>query len=147
MLLELAKIKEIFEDITMPVLVVMYCSPGLKFAAGPFKNDLEKCDIKTINALKFYQALQSLSVLATNESKSRKRLSVPDLTNTPSERGDVMNILGDGDDGDDDVGQASPIELGITMQVSCDVDEVNKEQDHQLENEDFLAYIVRTENV
>jgi len=153
MLLDLAKIKEnhddvaIFEDITLPVLVGMYCSPGLKFAAGPFKSDLEKCEIKTINALKIYQALQSLSVMATNDSKSRKNLTAPELTNTPSESDDVMNILGDGDDVDDDVGQASPINLGITMQESYDVDGVNKEQDHQLENEDFLAFIVRTEDV
>jgi len=150
MLLDLANIKEndadavTFEDLSLLVLVGMYCSPGLQFAAQPFKTDLEKCSIRTINALKMYKALQSLSKLATTVNDSRIALATPELTRTPSDNDEVTNIGLDEEINDQD---ATSIDLRDAMQESTDGGGDNEQVSSQLENDDFLAYIVRTEKV
>ena len=143
MLLELARIKdndadvETFQDLSLEFLVGMYCSPGLKFAAGPVKCDLEKCSIKPINAVKMYQALQSLSLLAKNDPNSRKTSTI----NTPviSEDGDDVTIIEDEEEVYNNLDQSS-IDLGSTMQQSAD-------DSQQRDDEEFFDYVVRTEKV
>mgnify|MGYP007082277960 CR=1 FL=1 len=144
MLLDLAKIKandtdtETFEDITVPVLISMYCSPGLKFAAQPVKDDLQKCNIKPINTLKMYTALQCLSKLATNDNITRATIT------TSPDTFDLTNVADE--EIDDDLGGIS-LDLRSSMEESPNDYGSDDGKGRQLENEDYLTFFVRTEEV
>jgi len=53
----------------------MYCSPELKFAFKPFKDDLKECSVKRINTIKIFKALQDLSKEASDYYKTQNATS------------------------------------------------------------------------
>lgn len=138
----------IFEDITLNVMLGMYCSPGLKFAAKEFKEDLEKCSIKTLNALKMYKSLQNLSKLATNYNNLKIAASVANTPLSASAKTPNSDLTEENQiDIDDDLGTIS-IDLRNTMQelVVLPTNAIdNVDEQSQLEGEDYMSYLVRTE--
>jgi hypothetical protein len=123
----------ILEDINLKVLIGMYCSPGLEFAPKPFKDDLKECSVKTINTIKIYKALQDLSKDASDYYKTRSAtFIVPD---------EPIKFPEDGTGELED--PMTPLNISVDL-----VNITGKTPDKeglQLEGEDFLGYIVRTE--
>ena len=130
---------EIFEDITLPVIVSMYCSPGLKFEAKQFKEDLIKCDVKIRNALKIYKALQELSKAAVKYDKSKTTTPTLAIIEPRSMTTPDVNLLLD------DVDNAS-IDLGSLMQESSSLP-ADGDANVQREGEEYLTFLLRTESI
>lgn len=124
---------DIFNDMNLKVIIGMYCSPGLKFEAKQFKEDLEQCEVKKINAIKIYHAMQELSKSAVKYNNSIITPPVVAIT------GSRTAATPDAEVREDDLNNAS-IDLGNLMQEGADID-----ADVQLEGEDYLGFIVRTE--